>query len=84
MQVIENARYGRVLVSGAGVYNHKSRAANVDGSRYRSSRSGYMRIDLFADGRRRLGVIEVDDEGREREAYSSDLDGPRFPPPARR
>jgi len=84
LQVIENARYGRVLVSGTGVYNHKSRVANVDGSRYRSSRSGYMRIDLFADGRRRLGVIEVEHDGSEREAYSSDLDEPRFSPPARR
>jgi Calcineurin-like phosphoesterase len=83
LQVIESTRYGRVLVSGTGVYNHVSRVANVDGSRYRSSRSGYMRIDLFADGRRRLGVIEVDHAGREHVAYSSDLDEPRLPPPAR-
>lgn len=84
LQVIENARFGRVLVSGAGVYNHGSRVENVDGSRYRSSRSGYMRIDLFEGGRRRLGVIEVDRASRQREAYSSDLDEPRSSPPPRR
>jgi hypothetical protein len=70
LQVIESARWGRVLVSGAGIYDHASPVALVPGSLYRASRAGYMRIDFLADGTRRLGVIEVAKDGSSREGFA--------------
>lgn len=74
LQVIESKVHGRVLVSGAGVYSHTSHVGKVEGSRYQSSRSGYMRIDFLADGRRLLSVIEVDADGLGRQAWMKSID----------
>jgi len=71
LQVIESRVHGRVLVSGTGIYGHVSHVGKVEGSRYRSSRSGYMRIDFLSDGRRRLSVVEVAKDHRTREAWTS-------------
>jgi hypothetical protein len=73
LQVIESPRYGRVLVSGAGIHGHVTHVRDVEGSRHSAARSGYMRLDLLADGRRRLGVIEVAKDGSAREAWSAFL-----------
>jgi hypothetical protein len=73
LQVIESPRYGRVLVSGAGIYGHATHVGDVEGSRYRAARAGYMRLDLLADGRRRLAVVEVAKDGSAREAWSAFL-----------
>jgi hypothetical protein len=73
LQVIESPRYGRVLVSGAGIYGHTTHVKDVEGSRYRSSRSGFMRLELLAGGRRRLAVLEVSKDGSAREAWSAFL-----------
>jgi hypothetical protein len=50
-------------VSGAGIYGHVTHVDGVEGSLYRASRSGFMRIDFLRDGRRRLAVIEVGKDG---------------------
>jgi hypothetical protein len=74
LEVIESPNWGRVLVSGAGIYDHETYVRGVPGSLYGSARAGYMRIDFLQDGRRRLGVIEVDARGRGREAYAKILE----------
>jgi hypothetical protein len=74
LQVIESARFGRVLVSGAGIFGHVTRVRPVEGCRYRASRAGYMRIDLLEDGQRRLTVIEVDENGASHDAYAQWLE----------
>jgi hypothetical protein len=74
LQVIESPRYGRVLVSGSGIYGHVTHVRDVEGSRYRAARAGYMRLDLLADGRRRLTVVEVRKDGSAREAWSAYLE----------
>jgi hypothetical protein len=74
LEVIESPRWGRVLVSGAGIYGHETYTRGVPGSLYRSARAGYMRIDFLRDGRRRLGVIEVAADGGHREAFARMLE----------
>lgn len=73
LQVIESPRFGRVLVSGAGIYGHASYVHDVQGSRYQAPRAGYMRLDLLRDGGKRLAVIEVARDGSAREAWSEPL-----------
>jgi hypothetical protein len=74
LQVIESPRWGRVLVSGTGIYGHVSYAKEVPGSLFRAARSGYMRIDLLRAGARRLSVVEVRKDGRTREAFAKMLE----------
>jgi len=74
LQVIESREWGRVLVSGAGIFGHESAVGDVPGSLYRSSRAGYMRIDFLADGTRRLAVVEVAKDGSSREAFARPLE----------
>jgi hypothetical protein len=74
LQVIESREWGRVLVSGAGIYGHVTYVRRVEGSLYGASRSGFMRIDFLRDGRRRLGVIEVGRDGGYREAFARILE----------
>jgi len=73
LQVIDSPDYGRVLVSGAGIYGHVTRVDRVAGSRYRAARAGFLRLDLLTDGRRRLVVLEVAGDGAAREAWSAIL-----------
>jgi len=73
LQVIESPGYGRVLVSGAGIHGHTTHVKDVEGTRFRSSRPGYLRLNLMADGRCRLGVVEVSKDGSAREAWSAFL-----------
>ncbi len=63
-----SARY--FLVSGAGIYHHESPVAWRDSTRFASSDGGYMRVDALADGRVRLGVVEVDKAGNGTERFS--------------
>jgi hypothetical protein len=74
LEVIESPRWGRVLVSGAGIYGHESYTRGLAESLYGSASAGYMRIDFLRDGRRRLGVVEVDARGQSREAYAKILE----------
>lgn len=81
LQVIESREWGRVLVSGAGIFGHESAVRDVPGSRYRTSRAGYMRIDYLADGTRRLVVVEVAKDGSSREGFATPLAPWPAPPP---
>ncbi len=74
LQVIESPDWGRVLVSGAGIFGHTGHVEDVPGSLYRASRAGYMRIDFLRDGTRRLGVIEVAKDGSSREGFAKLLE----------
>jgi hypothetical protein len=74
LQVIESPEWGRVLVSGAGIFGHTSAVTDVPGSLYHTSRAGYMRIDWLADGTRRLGVVEVSKDGSSRESFAKLLE----------
>ena len=64
----ESARY--ILVSGAGIYHHESPVAWLPNTRFASADAGFMRLDVLADGRARLGVIEVDRTGKADERFS--------------
>jgi hypothetical protein len=59
-----------IVVSGTGYYGHLDRAFYIEGSRYAEAASGFVRVDFLHDGRARLGVITVDEEGRQTEAFS--------------
>jgi hypothetical protein len=74
LQVIRDERAGNLLVSGAGTYEHTSRASRADGSRYASSASGFMRLEVLHGGRVRIAVLEVDERGEATEAFSGWLD----------
>ncbi len=71
LQVIESPEWGRVLVSGAGIFGHTSAVKDVPGSLFRASQAGYIRIDWLRDGTRRLGVILVAKDGSSREGFAS-------------
>jgi len=71
LQVIESPEWGRVLVSGGGIFDHASAVKDVPGSLFRASRAGYMRIDWLKDGTRRLGVILVSKDGSSREGFAA-------------
>ena len=70
LQVLQDSTFGHVLVSGAGYFDHTSRTVYVDQSRYAEAASGYMRVDVLTDGRFRLGVMIVSEDGGAREAFS--------------
>ena len=74
LQVIESPEWGRVLVSGAGIFGHVTYVRDGPGSLYRAARSGFMRIDFLRDGGRRLGVVEVAKDASGREAFAKMLD----------
>ena len=74
LQVIESREWGRLLVSGSGIYGHVTYVRDVEGSHFRAARSGFMRIDFPRAGPPRLGVIEVGKDGGYREAYARRLE----------
>jgi hypothetical protein len=74
LQVIESREWGRLLVSGSGIYGHASWVRDVEGSLFRAARPGFMRIDFPRRGPPRLGVVEVGKDGGYREAYARRLE----------
>jgi hypothetical protein len=75
LQVLEGGAAQYMLVSGTGYYGHSSPVGWLDRTRYASSRSGFIRLDALADGRIRLGVLEVAADGTTREGFSMYLRG---------
>lgn len=71
LQVIEDAAAGYVIVSGSGIFGHTNPVARIEGTRYASDESGFMRMDLLIDGRVRLAVIAVAADGTARETYAA-------------
>ena len=50
LQVIESREWGRVLVSGSGIYGHASHVGDVEGSLFHAARAGFMRVDFPRSG----------------------------------
>ena len=75
LQVLEGGAAEYLLVSGTGYYGHSSPVGWLDRTRYASSRAGFLRVDALADGRIRLGVVEVAADGTAREGFSMYLRG---------
>lgn len=69
LQVLGDSLVPTVIVSGAGYYNHRDPVGHSENTRFAVSRSGFVRVDRLSDGRLRLGVIVVDEQGA-REEYS--------------
>lgn len=74
LQVFEGRGARHLLVSGAGIYGHVTAVKRLPDTRFAAARSGFMRLDVVADGRVRLTVIEVDARGGTRDAYTAWLD----------
>lgn len=62
-----------LLVSGSGIYGHVTSVIPRPGTKFAASESGFMRIDVLADGRVRLGVLSVDSVANVTERYSTYL-----------
>ncbi len=71
LQVLEGASARHLLVSGAGIYNHESAVRKIDGTRFASSRAGFMKLEIEGGGRVRLSVLEVNERGDAVEAYAA-------------
>jgi hypothetical protein len=63
-----------VLVSGSGIYGHATHVKDIPGSLFGAARSGFMRVDFPRVGRPRLAVVEVEKDGRYREAFARRLE----------
>jgi hypothetical protein len=70
LQVIGGADPPLLLVSGTGSTGHGSFVGWTDSTRYASIASGWIRVDLLAGGRLRVGVVELVGDGRTRETWS--------------
>lgn len=70
LQVLEKPEWARLLlVSGTGIYDHTSPVRDLPETRFAASASGFMRLELTASGRARLGVLVVDERGETKEPY---------------
>jgi calcineurin-like phosphoesterase family protein len=74
LQVLSGNDAKYLLVSGAGYYGHVSRTAWTRNTLFAQEASGYLTIDIAAQGPPRLGVTTVDQRGRTHEAYSAHLE----------
>lgn len=73
LQVLRKPGLPPLLVSGNGFYDHGSPVYNVPGTVFRSSKAGYMRIDVDVRGGARLAVLEVDRAGHATTAHAETL-----------
>jgi hypothetical protein len=74
LQVFQPGHLPYVLVSGAGILGHESPVGWHADTRFASSAAGFMRLDVLDDGRVRLGVWTVDDDGGTVEGFSTWLE----------
>lgn len=70
LQVLDGIGARYLLVSGSGIYDHLSQAFRIEGSRYARAASGFIRVDILRDGRVRVGVLLVDEDGDVSEDFS--------------
>ena len=78
LQVIRGGRRevtyaGYQLVSGSGILGHASLVRKVEGSLFEREAAGFMRLDFTRDGRVRLSVTTVVEEGRRKEGESAEV-----------
>ncbi len=83
-QVIDGHSARHLLVSGAGIYDHENAVKRIPGSRFASSKAGFMRLQFTNDGRVRLGVLEVNRKAAVVESYAVWLTDAPKPGPGRR
>lgn len=74
LQVLEGEGARRLLVSGAGILGHASRAVRTRATRFAAGEAGFMRMDLEEGGEARLGVLVVDATGAAVERFSEWLE----------
>jgi len=70
LEVLKWTNVQYLLVSGAGFYDHNTPVTSRDQTLFVSSTAGFMQVDVLRDGRVRLGVIEVEEDGSGTEVYS--------------
>ena len=68
---VTNAAYQ--LVSGSGILGHSSVVRKIEGSLFERSAAGFMRLDFTRDGRVRLSVTTVVEDGQRKEGESSEV-----------
>ena len=73
LQLLEGTSARWIVVSGGGIHGHATAVRRLDATLFAAARSGYIRLDVQSDGRVRLGVIVVSDEGEGKEVYARDL-----------
>ncbi len=70
LQLIDRGRPPLLAVSGAGIFGHTGFVAGISGSRPALSQAGFMRLDVLANDRLRLGVLTVTRNGGTQEVHS--------------
>ena len=70
LQVFRGRTAQTLLVSGTGVAGHVSHVHTLPNTRFAVAQGGFMRLDVLRDGRVRLGVIVVQDDGVAAEAWA--------------
>jgi hypothetical protein len=78
LQVIRGGRpavtnAGYQLVSGAGILKHESIVRKIEGSVFEREAAGFMRLDITRDGRVRLSVTTVVEEGKRKKGESAEV-----------
>jgi Calcineurin-like phosphoesterase len=74
LQVLKGLSARWLLVSGAGIFGHEGPVNRLPETRFASQDAGFMRVEFLTDGRERLGVLAVDQEGRSLERFSAWLE----------
>jgi hypothetical protein len=80
LQVFRRAPARYQVVSGAGIYGHTTTVRRITGTLYTRRASGFQRVTFLKDGRVRLAVLVVDQNGKATEDYSMFLDTQGLPP----
>jgi Calcineurin-like phosphoesterase len=70
LQVIQGRNLPVHLVSGSGSTDHGAWVAWLDSTRYATSKSGWMRLDLLNDGRVRAAVVTLDEGNKPSESWA--------------
>jgi hypothetical protein len=78
LQVIRGGRpevtnAGYQLVSGSGILGHASIVRKIEGSLFEREAAGFMRLDITQDGRVRLAVTTVVEEGKRKKGESAEV-----------
>ncbi len=71
LEVIRRGPNRFYLVSGSGTEEHQTAVGSGDSTAFSSSRPGFMRLDVFVDGRVRVGVTAIDEARQPREIYQA-------------
>jgi hypothetical protein len=80
LQVLRTSPARYQVVSGAGIYNHTTQTRVIPGTLYARRASGWTELAFLRDGRVRLSVKTVDEQGDAKENFSTWLDVPRLVP----